>query len=95
MSDVLDRVELLTEPEVAAILRCSASKVKRLRLGGKLAYLPGRPVLIERAALSAYLDAARVPATANGANVETIDDRRRADAEARKWALQAVLTARR
>lgn len=50
---------LLTEKEVAARLRCSAEKVKRLRLAGKLAYLKGRPVLIDEADLDAYLASIR------------------------------------
>ncbi|OWK20227.1 hypothetical protein AJ88_31875 [Mesorhizobium amorphae CCBAU 01583] len=45
---------LLTQIEVARLLRCSASKVKRLRKSGKLAYLPGRPVLVDEADLEAY-----------------------------------------
>lgn len=48
-------MKFLTEPEVAQILRCSTSKIKRLRLGGKLAYIPGRPVLISEADLDEYL----------------------------------------
>lgn len=50
---------LLTEAEVARFLRCSPSKIKRLRTTGKLAYLPGRPVLIESAAVERYLDSIR------------------------------------
>lgn len=50
---------LLTEAEVAERLRCSTSKVKRLRLSGKLAYLPGRPVLVDEADLAAYLDSVK------------------------------------
>jgi hypothetical protein len=50
--------DLLTEAEVALRLRCSPSKVKRLRLAGKLAYLPGRPVMIREAAVAAYEDVA-------------------------------------
>ena len=49
-------MRLLTEIEVAETLRCSTSKVKRLRLAGKLAYLPGRPVLIREDDLNAYLE---------------------------------------
>lgn len=49
-------VKLLTEAEAAAVLRCSRSKVKRLRLSRKLAYLPGRPVLIDEVDLEAYMD---------------------------------------
>ncbi|MEO1911763.1 MAG: helix-turn-helix domain-containing protein [Paracoccus sp. (in: a-proteobacteria)] len=48
-------MKFLTEPEVAEILRCSTSKIKRLRLGGKLAYIPGRPVLISETDLNGYL----------------------------------------
>ncbi|MCW2317217.1 excisionase family DNA binding protein [Rhodoblastus acidophilus] len=47
---------LLTEPEVAERLRCSTSKVKRLRRQRRLAYIPGRPVLIDEDDLLAYLD---------------------------------------
>lgn len=49
---------LFTEKEVADKLRCSTSKVKRLRLDGKLAYLPGRPVMIRESDLSAYIEGA-------------------------------------
>lgn len=45
----------LTEPEVAELLRCSTTKIKRLRFSGKLAYIPGRPVLIDKADLEIYL----------------------------------------
>ena len=45
----------LTEPEVAERLRCSTSKIKRLRFAGKLAYIPGRPVLVDEADLEMYL----------------------------------------
>lgn len=54
--------KLLTEMEVAETLRCSPSKVKRLRLSGRLAYLPGRPVLVREEDLIAYLESARRPA---------------------------------
>ncbi|WEZ82192.1 helix-turn-helix domain-containing protein [Rhizobium sp. 32-5/1] len=54
--------EFLTEPEVAKLLRCSTSKVKRLRLAGKLDHVPGRPVLISSADLKAYLDSIKVHA---------------------------------
>mgnify|MGYP000881535323 FL=1 len=49
-------MKLLTEPEVAEILRCSRSKIKRLRLSGALAYIPGRPVLVAETDLAEYLD---------------------------------------
>lgn len=86
-------LDLLTEPETAQLLRCSPSKIKRLRLGGKLAYLPGRPVMIDRRAINDYLDRARVPAKS-----EAPDDKpRKSEAErqrddARAWALNKVMT---
>ncbi|MER9603409.1 helix-turn-helix domain-containing protein [Mesorhizobium sp. M0243] len=52
-------LKLLTEAEVARFLRCSPSKIKRLRTTGKMAYLPGRPVLIESVAVERYLDSIR------------------------------------
>lgn len=52
-------MELLTEEEVAVLLRCSSAKIKRLRLSGAIAYLPGRPPLILRDDLNAYLEGAR------------------------------------
>lgn len=64
---------LLTEAEVAERLRCSRSKVKRLRLSGCLAYLPGRPVLVDEADLAAYLD-----------SVKRQGEERQAEAEANK-----------
>ncbi|KAA3447129.1 DNA-binding protein [Mesorhizobium sp. SARCC-RB16n] len=51
-----DASTLLTQEEVAERLRCSVAKVKRLRFTGQLAYLPGRPVLIEEADLEKYLE---------------------------------------
>lgn len=53
---------LLTQKEVADILRKSESAVARLRANGKLAYIPGRPVLIDRVDLEAYLNAERAAA---------------------------------
>lgn len=49
-------MKFLTEAEAAEILRCSTSKIKRLRLGGELSYIPGRPVLIAETDLLAYLE---------------------------------------
>ncbi|MGA0594099.1 helix-turn-helix domain-containing protein [Enterovirga sp. CN4-39] len=48
---------LLLQKEVAERLGCSETTVARLRFEGKLAYIPGRPVLINEADLQAYLDA--------------------------------------
>jgi excisionase family DNA binding protein len=82
---------LLTEIEAAQILRCSTSKIKRLRLSGRLAYIAGRPVLISETDLDAFVEAQThrvsrpTSAAAPGAAVE----------DARKWALKAVLLKRR
>ncbi|KQP60096.1 hypothetical protein ASF41_10485 [Methylobacterium sp. Leaf111] len=37
---------LRTEAEVAAELKCSVAKIRKLRAAGRLAFIPGRPVLI-------------------------------------------------
>ncbi|WP_082980720.1 helix-turn-helix domain-containing protein [Mesorhizobium sp. WSM3873] len=50
---------LLTQKEVAARLRCSEQKVKRLRKMGALAYIPGRPVLIAESDLEKYLESTK------------------------------------
>jgi hypothetical protein len=46
---------LLTELEVAERLRWSRAKVQRMRLSGKLAYIPGRPPMIDEADLEKFL----------------------------------------
>lgn len=43
--------KLLTEAEAAERLRCSTSKIKRIRQAGLLTYIPGRPLLIDEADL--------------------------------------------
>lgn len=50
-------MKLLTQSEVAAVLRCSVVKVKYLRLSGRLAYLPGRPVLVSETDLAEFIAA--------------------------------------
>lgn len=50
------QMTLLTEAEVAQILGCSRSKVKNLRLGRRITYIPGRPVLIDRADLDSFIE---------------------------------------
>ncbi len=47
-------IPLLTEAEVAKRLRCSVSKVRKLRYDGRLAYIPGRPVLVLERELEAF-----------------------------------------
>jgi hypothetical protein len=49
-------VRLLTQEEVAQILRRSVASVARLRRAGELAWLPGSPIRIPETELSAYLD---------------------------------------
>ncbi|MGH6860040.1 MAG: helix-turn-helix domain-containing protein [Phyllobacterium sp.] len=47
-------MKMLTQDEAARRLGVSQSTIKRLRLDGKLTYIPGRPVLIDQADLDAY-----------------------------------------
>jgi excisionase family DNA binding protein len=85
-------MKLITDQEAAEIFRCSTDKIKRLRLSGKLPYIPGRPVKIKEADLLAFIEtsikrcAPPEPLTAPKPN---------ADASARAWALQAVLKPKR
>jgi hypothetical protein len=80
----------LTEREVADRLRCSLPKVKRLRLTGKLAYLPGRPPLVDEEDLAAYIALAKrsseppPPPTPEEARAKLAED-------AREWARMAWL----
>jgi hypothetical protein len=92
-----DERRFLTEPEAAKVLRKSTSTIKRLRLGGHLSYLPGRPVLIAAADLETYIERLKVPA-----NVKTVDSAPSSDPtaaerslSARKWALTKKLLRRR
>jgi len=52
--------KLLLEAEAAALLRRSCGHVKRLRLGRKLGYIPGRPVKIMQEDLEIYVASAKV-----------------------------------
>lgn len=79
-------MKLLTEAEAAAVLRCSRSKVKRLRLTGALAYVPGRPVTIEEEALAAYVERATREAAVAAARAAEIVRRREAPTEAEQAA---------
>ncbi len=49
-------MNLLTQAEVARVLRCSVSKIAALRYRGEIPWLPGRPVKIELADLLAYME---------------------------------------
>jgi hypothetical protein len=71
----------LTEREVADRLRCSLPKIKRLRLTGKLTYLPGRPPLVDEEDLEAYIAFAKrsskpPPLTPEGASAKGIAEAR-------------------
>lgn len=57
--------KLLLEAEVAEILRCTVSKVQRLRRTKKLRFIPGRPVTIDEADLIFYLECRKAEPTAN------------------------------
>lgn len=83
---------LLTEPEAAERLRCSTSKIKRLRLAGKLPYIAGRPVLIEEVDLDGYLESAKRRAKPGPAPNPSGT---RGAADARQWALQATVLSHR
>jgi excisionase family DNA binding protein len=49
-------IRLLTQQEVAAVLRVSERTVARLRADGKLPAIPGRPVKIDERDLFAYIE---------------------------------------
>lgn len=51
-----DDKRLLTQQEIADVLRRSVASVARLRRAGELAWLPGAPVMIPAAELDAYLE---------------------------------------
>jgi excisionase family DNA binding protein len=88
--------KLLLQHEVAERLRCGDTTVKRLRLSGKLAYLPGRPVKIRESDLTAYIENETVraekprqpPPSNRPPGVTAVQ------ADARLWALNAVLLRR-
>ncbi|MFB9222328.1 helix-turn-helix domain-containing protein [Paracoccus cavernae] len=83
-------MKLLTEPEVAELLRCSTTKIKRLRLSGALAYYVGRPTLIAETDLLAYLETIR--RNAEPPPPPTSEQKARADLQsAREWAIKAKL----
>ncbi len=83
--------KFLTEPEVAEVLRCSTSKIKRLRLSGRLAYLPGRPVLIAEEALQAWIASATRASGEQPAGAERPRTPAQAEAQARHRARERWL----
>lgn len=81
---------LFTEIEVAEMLRCSTSKVKRLRLSGALAYIPGRPVLVAEPDLTEYLERIKRNAKPSPPPEPTTPEEERAAMlkSAREWAIK-------
>lgn len=55
-----ESIALLTQAEAAKLLRCSVGKLARERRLGKLAYVPGRPVLLRLEDVLDWLDRRRV-----------------------------------
>jgi Helix-turn-helix domain len=47
---------LLTDREVATLLRCGVSKAARLRRAGELPFVPGRPPLVKLEDLLAWIE---------------------------------------
>lgn len=87
----MEAPKLLTETEAAEILRCSTTKIKRLRLKGLLPYYPGRPVLIAESDLLECLEALKQSVK----RPPTPEEKQKADiAGARQWALKAKLLKR-
>ena len=87
---------LLLQKEVAERLRCSEVKVKRLRMSGQLAYIPGRPLMVREADLEAYIEGAAIKKQRREKPVEPRQkSKAELEAEARAWAAQAVLLQRR
>ncbi|UXS23129.1 helix-turn-helix domain-containing protein [Agrobacterium tumefaciens] len=89
---------LMLENEVAELLRCSKQKVQRLRLAGKLPYIPGRPVVIAQADVEAYLERmkCRHPSSDKKATATGTPSGAKTDAQsARAWALKTTLLQKR
>lgn len=76
--------QLMSELEVAEVLRCSSTKIKRLRLSGEISYLPGPPVLIAREDLDAFIERRKIKATAEVAAKGAEESRE----SARAWAIR-------
>lgn len=55
-------VVLLTQVEAARLVRCSTGKLARERRLGRLAYIPGRPVLLRLGDVLDWLERRRVAA---------------------------------
>lgn len=85
---------ILTQQEVAAILKCSISKIVRLRRDGRIAFLPGRPVKFLETDLQQFIDDEnrRKQAEADAKKPRPLT-REELTEHARLWALNAVLVA--
>lgn len=51
--------KLLTDEDMAALLRCSVSKVRKLRYVGRIAFIPGKPPLVREKDFEAFLEVER------------------------------------
>jgi hypothetical protein len=59
MTEETPAQRFLTDEEVAERLRCTVRGVRRLRLLGRLRYVPGRPPHVDVADLEAYIEEAK------------------------------------
>lgn len=48
-------MKIISEAEAAELLGCARSKIRRLRLTGKIPYFPGRPPVLDAADVEAYI----------------------------------------
>lgn len=85
-------IELLTQEEAATFLKITPAKLEKLRLAGKVPYLPYSPRLYDRADIE---DLQRRCPTAEALDRILKPERRPTLAEAEKWARLAVLFRRR
>ena len=85
-------MKLLLQSEAAEFLGCSLQQVKRLRLSGRLPYIPGRPVLLDKADLVAFLHEERL---SRERKEEARRPKARPPMDPVKWARIAILLRRR
>jgi excisionase family DNA binding protein len=84
-------VPLLTQDEVAAILRCHPSTVARLRYAGELSYIPMRPVKIRSEDVERWMAKNRLRAQEGRRAAPTPDPAEKARADAEGNARMVVL----
>ncbi|MDP1731132.1 MAG: hypothetical protein Q8L54_08155 [Devosia sp.] len=63
MTDQPEEQRFLTDAEAALLLGRSVYKVAEIRAAGKIPYLPGKPVLMERCDVLAFKAAEEAPKT--------------------------------